>query len=461
MKKVVTITDTVLRDAHQSLMATRMRMEDMEPILDEIDRAGYASVEMWGGATFDSCLRYLDEDPWERLRAIKKHLKNTKLQMLLRGQNILGYRHYNDDVLEKFIQKAIENGIDIIRVFDALNDVKNIESSIRYIKRYGGHAQAAIVYTISPIHTVEYYVDLAVQYKEIGADSIAIKDMSGILLPNVTYELVTALREKVDLDIVVHTHATAGVAELNYLEAVRAGAVRIDTAISSFAGGTSQPATESMAVALESLGYETGLNMKVLEKIADHFKRVRNQYITDGTFSTDMLIPNIKALTYQVPGGMLSNLLMQLRQQKIEDKFEEVLQEVPRIREELGFPPLVTPMSQMVGTQAVLNVITKEPYSMVPVEVKDYVSGHYGRPPQKIEEKTIEKILKGNQILAPELKSFEMYRQEIGGLAFSEEDILIYALFPDVGRIFLETKWARKNRIETEIYSIENKNHPI
>lgn len=461
MNRKISITDTVLRDAHQSLMATRMSIEDMLPVLGELDQAGYYSLEMWGGATFDSCIRFLNEDPWERLRTIKKHMKNTKLQMLLRGQNILGYKHYSDEVVDLFVKKSIENGIDIIRVFDALNDYRNIQTSINSIKKYGGHAQAAIVYTISPIHTVDYYVQLAKKYQELGADSIAIKDMSGILLPKVTKELVEALKENVDLDIIIHTHSTSGMAELNYIEGIRAGATRVDTAISSFSGGTSQPPTESVAMALENLGFETGLNFESLEKIAAHFANVRKKYIENGIFDTKLLIPDVKTLIYQVPGGMLSNLLLQLKQQNNEHRFKEVLEEVPNIRKDLGYPPLVTPMSQMVGTQAVFNVILGERYKMTPIEIKDYVSGNYGLPPAAISDEVTDLILKGSEPLKNTLKTYSEYRKEIGGLANTEEDVLTYALFPDHGRKFLENKWALENQIESTLYTEENQNHPI
>lgn len=461
MNRKISITDTVLRDAHQSLMATRMSIEDMLPVLGELDQAGYYSLEMWGGATFDSCIRFLNEDPWERLRTIKKHMKNTKLQMLLRGQNILGYKHYSDEVVDLFVKKSIENGIDIIRVFDALNDYRNIQTSINSIKKYGGHAQAAIVYTISPIHTVDYYVQLAKKYQELGADSIAIKDMSGILLPKVTKELVEALKENVDLDIIIHTHSTSGMAELNYIEGIRAGATRVDTAISSFSGGTSQPPTESVAMALENLGFDTGLNFESLEKIAAHFANVRKKYIENGIFDTKLLIPDVKTLIYQVPGGMLSNLLLQLKQQNNEHRFKEVLEEVPNIRKDLGYPPLVTPMSQMVGTQAVFNVILGERYKMTPIEIKDYVSGNYGLPPAAISDEVTDLILKGSEPLKNTLKTYSEYRKEIGGLANTEEDVLTYALFPDHGRKFLENKWALENQIESTLYTQENQNHPI
>ncbi len=461
MIRKVSITDTVLRDAHQSLMATRMSIEDMLPVLDDLDKVGYYSLEMWGGATFDSCVRFLDEDPWERLRTIKSHMKNTKLQMLLRGQNLLGYKHYSDELVEKFIQMSIENGIDIVRVFDALNDVNNLKTSIAAIKKYGGHAQAAIVYTISPIHTIEYYCDLAKKLEELGADSIAIKDMSGILLPKVTKELVEALKKTTSLDIIIHTHSTSGMAELNYIEGIRAGAIRVDTAISTFSGGTSQPPTESVALALDNLGYETGLNYELLEKIAAHFATVRDKYIQKGIFDTKLLTPDVKTLIYQVPGGMLSNLLFQLKQQNNEHRFKEVLEEVPNIRKDLGYPPLVTPMSQMVGTQAVFNVILGERYKMAPAEIKDYVSGNYGMSPAEISQEVKDQILKGNAVTKSEQKSFEQYKQEIGGLANSDEDILTYALFPEHGKKFLEQKWAERNKIESTFYDPEQFNHPI
>lgn len=461
MNKKISITDTTLRDAHQSLMATRMSLEDMLPILSELDQAGYYSLEMWGGATFDSCIRFLDEDPWERLRAIRRHVTKTKLQMLLRGKNLLGYKHYHDEVVELFIKKSLENGIDIIRTFDALNDYRNVEAALRAINKYGGHAQAAIVYTISPIHTIDYYVELAKKYTELGAHSIAIKDMSGILLPKVTGELVSALKKSIDSDIIIHTHSTSGMAELNYIEGVRAGAVRVDTAISSFSGGTSQPPTESVAMALENLGYDTGMNFEVLEKIATHFSEIRRKYIDSGLFDVQLLTPDVKTLTYQVPGGMLSNLLLQLKQQNNEHRFKEVLQEVPKIRKDLGYPPLVTPMSQMVGTQAVFNVVLGERYKMTPSEIKDYVAGNYGLSPQPIEQTIVDVILKGAEQPKQLPKSLAEYRKEIGGLANCEEDILTYALFPDSAKKFLERKWASEHRIESTIYSEENGNHPI
>lgn len=461
MNRMINITETVLRDGHQSLMATRLSTEDMMPIIKELDEAGYYSLEMWGGATFDSCLRYLDEDPWERLRLIRKNVKNTKLQMLLRGQNLLGYKHYSNDVVDIFIKKAIENGIDIIRVFDALNDYSNLISSINSIKKYGGIAQAAIVYTTSPVHTIEYYVDLAKKLEVMGADSICIKDMSGILLPNDTYDLVKALKENLTVSVHIHTHCTAGLAEMNYMKAVEAGVDGIDTAISPFSKGTSQPPTESMAASLKNIGYDTNLNFDKLNKIADYFTGIREKYIESGIFNLKMLDTDIKTLVYQVPGGMLSNLMFQLKQQGMSDRFNEVLEEVPNIRKDLGYPPLVTPMSQMVGTQAVFNVMLKERYKMVPNEIKDYVLGRYGNPPVPIDESVKTIVLKNHVYEDASVKSYMQFKKEINGLALTEEDVLSYALFPDVARKFLENRWSITNKIENTIYEENNFNHPI
>lgn len=461
MNRMINITETVLRDGHQSLMATRLSTEDMMPIIKELDEAGYYSLEMWGGATFDSCLRYLDEDPWERLRLIRKNVKNTKLQMLLRGQNLLGYKHYSNDVVDIFIKKAIENGIDIIRVFDALNDYSNLISSINSIKKYGGIAQAAIVYTTSPVHTIEYYVDLAKKLEVMGADSICIKDMSGILLPNDTYDLVKALKENLTVSVHIHTHCTAGLAEMNYMKAVEAGVDGIDTAISPFSKGTSQPPTESMAASLKNIGYDTNLNFDKLNKIADYFTGIREKYIESGIFNLKMLDTDIKTLVYQVPGGMLSNLMFQLKQQGMSDRFNEVLEEVPNIRKDLGYPPLVTPMSQMVGTQAVFNVMLKERYKMVPNEIKDYVLGRYGNPPVPIDESVKTIVLKNHVYEDVSVKSYMQFKKEINGLALTEEDVLSYALFPDVARKFLENRWSITNKIENTIYEESNFNHPI
>ncbi|MGO4993630.1 oxaloacetate decarboxylase subunit alpha [Jeotgalibaca porci] len=441
----VKIVDTVLRDAHQSLVATRMSTEQMVPILETMDRAGYFALEVWGGATFDSALRYLDEDPWERLRIIRKHVKNTKLQMLLRGQNILGYKHYPDDVVESFVEKAIENGIDIIRVFDALNDTRNLEASMRAIKKYGGHAQACICYTISAIHTDAYYLNMVQEMLALGADSIAIKDMAGILTPANAYSLVKAIKSVTDIPIHVHTHTTSGIAEMTYLKAVEAGADIIDTAISPFSGGTSQPATESLVIALTELGYDCGLDLAVLKEVADYFRPIKEKFRSDGILNPKVMDVEPNTLLYQVPGGMLSNLLSQLKEAKQEDKYEKVLQEVPLVRAELGYPPLVTPLSQMVGTQAVMNVLSGERYKMIPKEIKDYVKGLYGRPPVAISAEMTQKIIGGEEVLSirpadllePKMVDFA---EELGDLAESTEDVLMYALFPSLALPFLKKR---------------------
>lgn len=445
MTHKVKFMESVLRDAHQSLMATRMSTEEMIPILKSLDKAGYVALEVWGGATFDACLRYLNEDPWERLRTIRKHVKNTKLQMLLRGQNLLGYKHYSDDVVESFIEKSIKNGIDIIRVFDALNDLRNLETSVKTIKKFGGHCQGAISYTTSEVHTIEYYTNLVKEMDTMGVNSICIKDMSGILTPDNAYSLVKALKKSTSLPIEVHTHATSGIAEMTYLKAVEAGADIIDTAISPFAGGTSQPATESMALALEKLGYNTGLNIDTLGEIADYFKPVKEKYLSNGQLNTKVLGVEPKTLIYQVPGGMLSNLLSQLKDFKAEDKYEDVLKEVPRVRADLGYPPLVTPLSQMVGTQAVMNVISGERYKLVPKEIKDYVKGLYGKSPVSISDEIRRKIIGDEKVLTarpadlikPEMDN---YRKQLGDLAESTEDVLMYALFPQLAEPYLKKR---------------------
>lgn len=462
----IKITETVLRDAHQSLMATRMSFEDMEPILEELDKAGYYSLEMWGGATFDSCLRYLNENPWERLRKIRSKIKNTKLQMLLRGQNLLGYKHYADDVVEKFIEKSIENGIDIIRVFDALNDFRNLKTSIDAIKKFGGHCQGTLSYTTSPIHNIDYYVEKSKELKAMGVDSICIKDMAGILLPMEAYELVKAIKEATDITLELHTHYTSGVASMTYLKAIEAGIDILDTAISPFSMGTSQPPTEPLVETLKNTEYDTCMNSSSLNLIAEHFKKIKEKYINNGLISYKVLDIDPKALTYQVPGGMLSNLLSQLRAQNLENKFDEVLREVPKVREDLGYPPLVTPMSQMVGTQALFNVILGERYKMVPKEIKDYVRGLYGKPPYPIKEDVKQKIISDEEpiscrpadLIEPQLDKFW---EEIKEFAESEEDVLSYALFPEVARKFLENRWMEKYSIESSMYNEEEKTHPI
>ena len=441
MKKIK-FTETVLRDGQQSLIATRMPTSDMLPILKTMDQAGYHALEMWGGATFDACLRFLNEDPWERLRAIRKEVKKTKLQMLLRGQNLLGYKNYADDVVADFVTKSVENGIDILRLFDALNDVRNLETAIRATKAAGGHCQTAISYTTSQIHTVDYFVDLANKMANLGADSICIKDMAGVLTPQTGYELVSRIKDAVDLPIEVHTHATSGIAEMTYLKVAEAGADIIDTAISSFAGGTSQPATESVAIALEDCGFATGLDLQKVAEIAEHFNPVRDRFREEGLLNPKVKDIEPKTLIYQVPGGMLSNLLSQLTEQGLQDKYEEVLAEVPKVRADLGYPPLVTPLSQMVGTQALMNVISGERYKLVPSEIKDYVKGLYGQSPAPISDEIKETIIGDAEVitvrpadlLAPQLPAF---KEEIAEYAKSEEDVLMYALFPQQAQDFL------------------------
>ncbi|MEQ7140229.1 oxaloacetate decarboxylase subunit alpha [Enterococcus casseliflavus] len=441
MKKIQ-FTETVLRDGQQSLIATRMPTSDMLPILKTMDQAGYHALEMWGGATFDACLRFLNEDPWERLRAIRKEVKKTKLQMLLRGQNLLGYKNYADDVVADFVTKSVENGIDILRLFDALNDVRNLETAIRATKAAGGHCQTAISYTTSQIHTVDYFVDLANKMADLGADSICIKDMAGVLTPQTGYELVSRIKDAVDLPLEVHTHATSGIAEMTYLKVAEAGADIIDTAISSFAGGTSQPATESVAIALEDCGFATGLDLQKVAEIVEHFNPVRDRFREEGLLNPKVKDIEPKTLIYQVPGGMLSNLLSQLTEQGLQDKYEEVLAEVPKVRADLGYPPLVTPLSQMVGTQALMNVISGERYKLVPSEIKDYVKGLYGQSPAPISDEIKETIIGDAEVitvrpadlLAPQLPAF---KEEIAEYAKSEEDVLMYALFPQQAQDFL------------------------
>lgn len=441
MKKIQ-FMETVLRDGQQSLIATRMPTSDMLPILKTMDQAGYHSLEMWGGATFDSCLRFLNEDPWERLRTIRKEVKNTKLQMLLRGKNLLGYKNYADDVVRDFVEKSIQNGIDIIRVFDALNDTRNLQTAIVTAKEAGGHCQAAISYTTSPIHTVDYFVQLAKEMADTGADSICIKDMAGVLTPHTGFELVSRIKETIDLPLEVHTHATSGIAEMTYLKVAEAGADIIDTAISSFAGGTSQPATESIAMTLAEMGFDTGLDMDKVAQIAEHFNPVRDRFREEGLLNPKVKDIEPKTLIYQVPGGMLSNLLSQLTEQGLQDKYEDVLAEVPKVRADLGYPPLVTPLSQMVGTQELMNVISGERYKLVPSEIKDYVRGLYGKAPVPISEEIKELIIgqeavvtvRPADLIASQLPEF---RKEIAEYAKTEEDVLMYALFPKQAKDFL------------------------
>ena len=457
------ITETALRDWHQSLIATRLTTEEIIPILETMDKVGYHSMEVWGGATFDACIRFLNEDPWERLREIRKRVKNTKLQMLLRGQNLLGYRNYADDLVDKFIKLSIENGIDIIRVFDALNDVRNIDASMKAIKKYGGHCQCAISYTTSDVHTTEYYLELLKTMESMGADSICIKDMAGVLTPYNAYDLVKKMKSISKLPIELHTHCTSGIADMIYMKAVEAGVDIIDTAISPFSGGTSQPPTESLAVTFSEMERNPGLNMDALLEVAEYFKPIRDKYMENGTLNPKVLLTEPQTLNYKVPGGMLSNLLSQLKQQNATEKYEDVLKEVPRVRADLGYPPLVTPMSQMVGTQALFNVLTGERYKLVPKEIKDYVKGQYGKAPAPIYEEVKKKIIGDEEVvtvrpadlLEPE---FEKIKLEAGVLAKCDEDVITYALFPQVAPKFLENKYNPEKKDES---SEENKIHYI
>jgi len=438
----VKITDTVLRDAHQSLLATRMRTDDMLPIAGKLDQVGYHSVEMWGGATFDSAMRFLNEDPWERIRKLKERMPRTPFQMLLRGQNIVGYRHYPDDIVEKFVVLARRNGIDIFRIFDALNDVRNMAWAMQVAKREGAHVQAAICYTISPVHDIPSYIKMARELADLGADSICIKDMAGLISPYAAYELVSALKKAVGLPVQLHTHYTSGMASAAVLKAVEAGVDVVDTAISSIAGLTSQPPTESIVRILQETPRDTGLDLNLLAEIADYFAEVRKHY---ARFESGLTNVDVRVLQFQIPGGMLSNLVAQLREQKAEDRYEEVLAEVPRVRAELGYPPLVTPSSQIVGTQATLNVILGERYKIVPEEVKNYIKGMYGRPPAPIDPEVKKRVLGDEEpidcrpadLIPP---GYEKAKEEIGDLARSEEDIISYALFPQVARPFLERR---------------------
>lgn len=462
----IKVTETILRDAHQSLIATRMTTEEMLPALEMLDDIGFYSLECWGGATFDSCLRFLDEDPWERLRTIRKKCPKTNLQMLFRGQNMLGYRHYADDVVEYFVQKSIANGINIIRIFDALNDIRNLETAMKATKKEGGHMQAAISYTTGPVFDTQYYVDYAKRLENSGADSICIKDMAGLLTPYGVSELVKALKENVKVPIQIHSHYTSGLASMVHLKAIEAGADGIDTAMSPLALGTSHPATESMVAALKGTEYDTGLDIKKLTAIRDYFNTLREKYIASGLLDTKMLGVDANTLLYQVPGGMLSNLVSQLKQAGKADKLEEVLREVPRVREDSGYPPLVTPTSQIVGTQSVFNVIMGERYKMVTKEFKDMVAGKYGKTPMPIDEEFRKKIVGDDPIidcrpadfLKPELDKF---RSEINEYYEQDEDILSYAQFGQVAVKFFEKRRNKKYGIDGEHLDIENKVHPV
>lgn len=444
LQKKITVTDTILRDAHQSIIATRMRLEDMLPICAKLDQVGYWSLEVWGGATFDACVRFLKEDPWERLRKLKAGLPNTRLQMLLRGQNLLGYRHYSDDVVRAFVAKAVVNGIDVFRIFDAMNDVRNLRVSIEAVKAAGKHAQGTIAYTTSPVHTVDAFVQQAKAMQAMGIDSIAIKDMAGLLTPFDTANLVGALKAEVDLPVFIHSHDTAGMGAMCQLKAIEAGADHIDTAISSFAWGTSHPGTESMVAALKGSPYDTGLDLSLLQEIGMYFHAVRKKY---HQFESEFTAVDTRVQVNQVPGGMMSNLANQLKEQGALNRINEVFAEIPRVREDLGFPPLVTPTSQIVGTQAVFNVLAGERYKTITNEVKLYLQGRYGLAPGKINEQLRKQAIGSEEVievrpadlLKPEMAKL---REEIGSLAHSEEDVLTYAMFPDIGRKFLEERAA-------------------
>ncbi|MDM8350618.1 sodium-extruding oxaloacetate decarboxylase subunit alpha [Pseudomonas sp. sp1636] len=449
--KKIAVTDIVLRDAHQSLLATRMRTEDMLPICAKLDQVGYWSLEVWGGATFDACVRFLKEDPWERLRQLKAALPNTRLQMLLRGQNLLGYRHYSDDVVEAFVAKAAGNGIDVFRIFDAMNDVRNLRVAIEAVKAAGKHAQGTLAYTTSPVHTVEAYVAQAKQMEAMGCDSVAIKDMAGLLTPYATFELVKALKAEQALPVFIHSHDTAGMGSMCQLKAIEAGADHIDTAISSMAWGTSHPGTESMVAALKGSAYDTGLDLALLQEIGLYFYEVRKKY---HQFESEFTAVDTRVQVNQVPGGMMSNLANQLKEQGALDRIDEVFAEIPRVREDLGFPPLVTPTSQIVGSQAVFNVLAGERYKTITNEVKLYLQGRYGLAPGKINEQLRKQAIGSEEVievrpadlLKPEMSKL---RAEVGALAKSEEDVLTYAMFPDVGRKFLEEREAGTLKPET------------
>ena len=444
------ITETCLRDGHQSLMATRLTTDEILPILHKMDSAGYHALEVWGGATFDSCIRYLNEDPWDRLRCIRENVKNTKLQMLFRGQNILGYRHYADDVVEKFIYKSLENGIDIIRIFDALNDLRNLKTSIDATRRYGGHLQVAMSYSVSPVHTHDYYINLSKQIEEMGAHSICIKDMSGILLPYNGYELIREIKNNISIPLELHTHSTCGIGEMLYLKAIEAGADIVDTAISTLGGGTSQPPTESMVRTFMGSEYRCDVNYDVLRDIADYFKPIREKYLKDGILSPKSYFINPQIIETQLPGGMISNMINQMKAQGVEDKFEDVLKEIPKVRKDLGYPPLVTPLSQMVGTQAVMNILSGEQYKMISKEIKDYVKGLYGCPPYEISKELKDKILKdGEEITCRPADLIEdeflKIKEESLDFAKIDEEVLIYNLFPQISKKFLEKKYNQND----------------
>ena len=463
----VGITETVLRDGHQSLAATRMTTEEMLPALELLDNIGYHSIECWGGATFDACLRFLDEDPWQRLRILREKMPKSKLQMLFRGQNMLGYRHYADDIVEYFVQKSVANGIDIIRIFDALNDIRNLETSIKAArKEKGAHAQVAVSYTTGPMYNIDYFVNYAKALENVGADSICIKDMAGLLVPYETYDLVKALKESVKIPIQIHSHFTAGISDMVMLKAIEAGADVIDTALSPFAMGTSHPATESMVAAFSGTEYDTGLDVNQLNEITKHFLPLRRKYLDSGLIDPKMFEVDANALIYQVPGGMLSNLVSQLKQAGKEDQLVDVLMEVPRVREDAGYPPLVTPSSQIVGSQAVLNIIGGERYKMVTKEFKALIRGEYGSPPVVVKPEIVKMIIGGDEIITgrpadaldPEL---EKMRAEVAPWFEQEEDVLTYAQFGAVAVKFFENRRNQKYGIDGKHLHEDEKVHPV
>lgn len=472
MTKKVMITETILRDAHQSQAATRMRTDEMLPVADQLDNVGYFSLECWGGATFDSCLRFLHEDPWERLTKLKEAMPKTRLQMLLRGQNLLGYKHYADDVVDMFCKKAVENGIGVMRIFDALNDVRNLQASMKATKKYGGDSkclvEATLSYTTSPVHSNEYFVKLASKLKDMGADIICIKDMANLLLPYNAYTLVKAIKDKLgkDFPVHVHTHMTAGTGYMTYMKAVEAGADIIDCALSPLANGTSQPATEPMVATFRGTKYDTGIQLEKLVPIAAHFEKVADRLKKDGFLNEKVLKVDVNALIYQVPGGMLSNLINQLKEQGASDKYQQVLEEVPLVRKDLGYPPLVTPTSQIVGTQAVLNVVTGERYKMVTKETKGILKGEYGQLPAEPNPEVIKKCIgDGERItcrpadrLEPE---YENYKKEIGEYYTKEEDVLSYCMFPQVAPNYFKWRQAQKIGVDANLMDQTNKIHPV
>lgn len=465
-KKPVKITETILRDAHQSLIATRMTTEQMLPIAEKLDQVGYHAIECWGGATFDACLRFLKEDPWVRLRKLRDKIKNTKLQMLFRGQNILGYNHYADDVVEYFVQKSVANGIDIIRIFDCLNDIRNLETAVKAANKENAHAQIALSYTLGDAYTLDYWKDIAKKIEDMGAKSLCIKDMAGLLTPYKAAELVSALKEATAIPIDLHTHYTSGVASMTYMKAVEAGCDIIDTAMSPFALGTSQPATEVMAEAFKGTPYDPGFDQELLSEIADYFRPMREEALESGLMSTKVLGVNINTLRYQVPGGMLSNLVSQLKEMGAEDKFREVLEEVPRVRKDFGDPPLVTPSSQIVGTQAVLNVVTGERYKMVTKESKKILSGEFGQTVKPFDPEVQKKCIgdvkpitcRPADLIEPQLAKLE---EEMKQYKEQDEDVLSYALFPQVATEFFKYRETQRTKVDPTIADTENKVYPV